>query len=167
MTNVSTLDKHRTGTVVSINISNGGVPKKAVSGAQVASLGLVGDSQNDTNGHGGRERAVCLYSLERIHALQEEGHPIEIGTVGENITVKGIDWNLVIPGAQIRVGDQVLLEVASYTDPCKTIKASFSDGKFVRISEKLHPGWSRVYARVLLEGEIHSGDPVELIPPLR
>jgi MOSC domain-containing protein YiiM len=38
------------------------------------------------------------------------------------------------------------------------------DGEFVRISQKLHPGWSRVYARVLTEGEIHFGDHVEVIP---
>jgi MOSC domain-containing protein YiiM len=52
----------------------------------------------------------------------------------------------------------------SFTNPCKTIKASFIDGKFIRIAQKLHPGWSRVYARVLSEGQIHFGDPVEVNP---
>ena len=103
-----------------------------------------------------------MYSLERIQALQGEGHPIEIGTVGENVTVEGIDWDLVVPGSRIRLGEEVLLEVASFTDPCKTIRESFIDGRFVRISQKRHPGWSRVYARVLSEGEIRSGDAVEL-----
>jgi MOSC domain-containing protein YiiM len=65
---------------------------------------------------------------------------------------------------RIRLGDEVLLEVASFTSPCKTIRASFIDGEFVRISQKLHPGWSRVYARVLREGEIRFGDHVEVIP---
>jgi len=104
-----------------------------------------------------------MYSIERIHALQLEGHPIDVGTAGENVTVEGVDWDLVVPGARIKIGDQVLLEIASFTNPCKTIKASFIDGKFVRIAEKLHPGWSRVYARVLAEGEIRFGDPVEVI----
>jgi len=80
------------------------------------------------------------------------------------VTVEGIDWDLVVPGARITLGEEVLLEVVSFTVPCKTIKASFIDGKFVRISEKLHPGWSRVYARVLSEGEIRFGDHVEVIP---
>ena len=114
--------------------------------------------------HGGPERAVCVYSLERIHSLQVEGHPIDVGTVGENVTVEGIDWDLVVPGARLRVGNEVLLEIASFTDPCKTIKGSFIDGKFIRIAQKLHPGWSRVYARVLSEGPIRSGDPVQLDP---
>jgi MOSC domain-containing protein YiiM len=107
---------------------------------------------------------VCLYSLERIHSLQAEGHPIDVGTAGENVTVEGIDWDLVVPGAQLRLGDHVRLEIASFTNPCKTIRASFIDGKFTRVAQKLHPGWSRVYARVLSEGEIHFGDPVEVNP---
>jgi MOSC domain-containing protein YiiM len=102
--------------------------------------------------------------LERIRELQQEGHPIEPGTVGENITLEGVDWELVVPGARIRLGNEVLLEVASFTSPCKTIQESFMDGRFVRISQKLHPGWSRVYARVLREGEIRFGDHVEVIP---
>jgi MOSC domain-containing protein YiiM len=128
----------------------------------VSRLGLVGDAQDDTKHHGGPDRAVCVYSLERIRALQTEGHPIDLGTVGENVTIEGIDWELVVPGAQMRLGDHVVLEIASFTDPCKTIKASFVDGRFIRIAQKLHPGWSRVYARVLAEGEIRFGDTVEL-----
>ena len=156
------LDNHLIGTIVAINTSNGGVPKRRVSGARVSRLGLVGDAQDDTKHHGGPDRAVCVYSLERIRALQTEGHPIDLGTVGENVTIEGIDWELVVPGAQMRLGDHVVLEIASFTDPCKTIKASFVDGRFIRIAQKLHPGWSRVYARVLAEGEIRFGDTVEL-----
>jgi MOSC domain-containing protein YiiM len=153
------------GTVFSINVSNGGVPKKRVTGAKVSLLGLAGDAHEDTIGHGGPERAVCIYSVERIRSLQQEGHPIEPGTAGENLTVEGIDWDLVVPGAQLRVGDEVVLQVASFTNPCKTIKHSFIDGRFVRIAQKLHPGWSRVYARVISEGDIRSGDPIEIFPP--
>ena len=159
------LDNHRIGTLVSINVSNGGVPKRRVTDAKVSRLGLLKDAHNDTEGHGGPERAVCVYALERIRSLQSEGHPIDVGTVGENVTVEGIDWELVAPGAWLRLGEEVVLEVTSFTSPCKTIRDSFIDGKFVRISQKLHPGWSRVYTRVLSEGEIRFGDAVELTPP--
>ena len=162
---MATLDNHRIGTLVSINVSNGGVPKRRVTDAKVSRLGLLKDAHNDTEGHGGPERAVCVYALERIRALQSEGHPIDVGTAGENLTVEGIDWALVAPGARLRLGDEVVLEVTSFTSPCKTIRDSFIDGKFVRISEKLHPGWSRVYTRVLSEGEIRFGNAVELTPP--
>jgi MOSC domain-containing protein YiiM len=102
--------------------------------------------------------------MDRISALQREGHPIDAGTAGENVTVEGVDWDLVVPGVRINLGEEVVLEVASFTTPCKTIKASFIDERFVRISQKLHPGWSRVYARVLVEGRIRSGDRVEVVP---
>lgn len=158
------LDNHLTGSVAAVNVSNGGVPKGRVSGAQVSRLGLEKDTQDDKEHHGGSDRAVCLFSLERIRSLQKEGHPIDIGTVGENVTVEGIDWDRVVPGVTIKIGDQVLLEVASFTNPCKTIRASFIDGEFIRIAQKLHPGWSRVYARVIREGQIRFGDPVEVSP---
>ena len=158
------LDNHLTGSVAAINISNGGVPKGRVSGAKVSRLGLEKDAQDDKEHHGGPERAVCLYSLERIRSLQTEGHPIDIGTVGENVTIEGIDWDRIVPGVTIKIGDQVLLEVASFTNPCKTIRASFIAGEFIRIAQKLHPGWSRVYARVIREGQIRFGDPVEVSP---
>ncbi|MFL5623782.1 MAG: MOSC domain-containing protein [Gemmatimonadaceae bacterium] len=156
-------ESNRTGSVASVNLSGGGVPKRRVSGARLSHSGLQGDAQNDKKHHGGSERAVCVYALELIQALQKEGHPIDLGTAGENLTVQGIQWANVVPGVRLRVGNQVLLEVASFTNPCKTIKESFTDGKFVRIAHRIHPGWSRVYARVLNEGEIRVGDRVELI----
>jgi MOSC domain-containing protein YiiM len=158
------LDGNRTGTLTSINLSGGGVPKKPTTVAQVSLLRVEGDAQRDLRYHGGPERAVCLYSLERIQALKAEGHPIDVGTAGENLTVSGVDWNLVVPGAKVKIGSEVALEIASFTKPCKTIRESFLEGKFVRISQKLHPGWSRVYARVLTAGRIESGDRVEVVP---
>ena len=163
--NRTQLGTYLTGTLVSINLSNGGVPKRRVDDAKVSRLGLLNDDHDDKKHHGGPERAVCVYSLERIRALQSEGHPIDVGTAGENVTVEGIDWDLVVPGTRISLGDEVLLEVTDYTSPCKTIRESFIDGRFVRISQKLHPGWSRVYTRVLSEGEIRSGDSVAVSPP--
>jgi MOSC domain-containing protein YiiM len=162
---VRQLDKDLIGRVASINVSNGGVPKRRIADVIVSRSGLLQDAHNDTKHHGGPEQAVCVYSLERIQALQREGHPIDVGTAGENITIEGIDWDLIVPGARIRLGEAVVLEVAAFTSPCKTIRDSFIDGRFVRISQKLHPGWSRVYARVLSEGEIRFGDPIEVSSP--
>ena len=70
-----------------------------------------------------------------------------------------------MPGARIRCGEAVELEVASFTSPCKTIRESFIEGEFKRISQKVNPGWSRVYARVLSEGKIRRRDPIRVIPP--
>ena len=159
------LGRSRTGAISSINLSTGGVPKRAVTVAQVTPSSIEGDAQNNLIHHGGPDRAVSLYSLERIAALQSEGHPIAPGTAGENVTVQGVDWELVMPGVRVRLGSTVLLEVTSFTKPCKTISGSFIDGKFIRISQKVNPGWSRVYARVLTPGQIRAGDTVEILLP--
>jgi MOSC domain-containing protein YiiM len=151
------------GKVASINVSPGGVPKRRVTDAKLSRLGLQGDSQNDRVGHGGPDRAVCIYALEKVRALQSEGHPIQVGSVGENLTVEGIRWESVMPGVRLRIGDSVELEVTSFTSPCKTIRRSFIDGQFVRISQKVNPGWSRVYARVTAEGDVRVGDRVEIL----
>jgi Uncharacterized protein conserved in bacteria len=151
------------GVVFSINASQGGVPKLPVGDAMVTVSGLDSDSQRNLKYHGGPDRAVCIFSLERILALQAEGHPIGTGTTGENLTVAELDWDLVVPGTLLEVGDAVL-EIVRYTPPCRTIRGSFLDEKFSRLSQQLYPGWSRVYARVLREGLIRTGDRVVLTP---
>ncbi len=151
-----------TGRIFQLNISAGGVPELAVAEGHVNELGLAGDEHRFPDIHGGPERALCLFSLERILELQAEGHPIFPGAVGENVTISGLDWQHVVPGVQLSLGDEVLVEITSYTTPCNTIPAYFVDGKYQRISQKLQPGWSRVYARVLSGGHLRIGQPVEL-----
>lgn len=160
------MGEHRTaGRVVSINVSGGGVPKLPVAHAQVTTTGLVGDRQNDTQHHGGPERAVSVYAIEVIERLRAEGHPIAPGACGENLTIAGIDWVGVAPGTRLRFDGGVVLEVASYCSPCKTIRAAFRDEDSTRISQKLHPGDSRVYTRVLTTGFIRAGEGVVIEPP--
>ena len=64
-----------TSRVFQINISDGGVPKLPVQSVEVTADGLAGDRQRNLKYHGGPDRAVCLYSLERLLALQDQGHP--------------------------------------------------------------------------------------------
>ncbi len=53
--------------------------------------------------------------------------------------------------------------ITSYTKPCRTIRESFAGHHISRISQKVYPGWSRVYARVLREGAVSVGDPVMVL----
>jgi len=152
-----------TARVVQISVSPGGVPKTPVEAAKVTVDGVEGDAHRDHAHHGGPDRAVCLFSLEVIEALQAEGHPIAPGALGENLTVHGLDWSQVTPGSQLRVGEDVVLEVTRYTSPCMNITRSFLDGDYARVSQKRHPGWSRVYARVLVPGPVRRGDPIQLV----
>lgn len=151
------------GHVVRINVSNGGVPKTPVRSARVTPDGVEGDRQRDLHHHGGPERAVSLYPLEMIEALQAEGHPIGAGSIGENLTVQGLDWSLVVPGAHLLVGAEVVLQITRYASPCANITAAFAGGDYARVSQKRHEGWSRVCARVRRPGVVTQGDPVRVI----
>ena len=152
-----------TARIFQLNRSPGGVPKHAVREGEVNVLGLVGDDHNFPNIHGGPERALCLFSLERILELQAEGHPIFPGSVGENVTISGLDWNDAVPGKQLALGDEVRVEITSYTSPCNSIPESFKNGEYPRISQKVHPGYSRVYARVLQVGKLTVGNPDRIL----
>jgi MOSC domain-containing protein YiiM len=153
------------GRIVQINVSLGGVPKRPVPRARVTRLGIEGDGHRATELHGGPDRALCLFSLEQIEALQAEGHPIEPGALGENLTLVGLDWAEVQPDTFYRLGDEVLVQVTRFTSPCLNVRTAFLDGEYSRVSQKRHPGWSRVYARVLVPGEVAAGDPVERLTP--
>lgn len=145
-----------------INISDGGVPKLPVLEAKVSEQGLDGDRQRNLKFHGDPDRAVCLYSLELIERLQDEGHPIDPGATGENLTLSGLNWDEVYPGVRITIGPELQLEVTSYTTPCHHNGRWFRDEDFSRIAQKLNPGWSRVYAKVLRGGIVRPGDVVEI-----
>ena len=149
------------GVVHSINVSKGGVPKLPRESCYVGVNGLEGDRQRDRRYHGGPDRAVCVYSLDLIHALQAEGHAITPGSIGENLTVSGIDWAAMVPGARVEIGS-IVLELTDYAAPCSNIARSFERRQYVRVNHKVHAGWSRLYARVLAEGTVRVGDGVTL-----
>ncbi len=151
------------GRIAQINISPGGVPKLPVPQAAIGPLGLAGDGHRNRRHHGGPTRAVCLFSLEQIRALQAEGHPIEPGTTGENLTTEGIDLGALHPGDRLAIGDTVILEITTEAIPCANITASFTDGRIGRVSGKAHPGWSRLYAGVIAGGELQVGQPIRVL----
>ena len=148
-----------------INVSDGGVPKRPVDAAFVNVRGVLRDQQADRKHHGRPAQALCLYSVEVIEALSEEGHPIEPGFVGENLTIAGLDWATVGPGMRLQIGDSVIAEITWPATPCAKNAAWFKDREYSRMDEDLHPGWSRWYASVLAGGPIAPGDPVTVIQP--
>jgi len=150
------------GTIVQLSVSPGGLPKRAVAAARITRAGLEGDDHRYRY-HGGPERAVCLFPIEAIHGLVTEGHTIVPGALGENVTTEGLDWAGVAPGTYLLLGERVVLQVTKYTSPCVNIAPLFEARDFSRVSQKLHPGWSRVYARVLAEGDVRPGDYIRIV----
>src|SRR4051794_32041341 len=119
--------------------------------ALITEAGIDGDRQRDLRFHGGPDRAIVLFSLDVIQALQREGHSIAPGTAGENLTVSGLEWTSIVPGTELLIGE-VRLRIMKYTSPCEKVAFSFLENDYTRISQKLHPGWSRLSARVLAGG---------------
>ena len=151
-------------TIVSINVSElGGVPKLPLKTAIVRFEGVEGDlnrfRMERKNGDPGR--AVSIFSMERILQLQEEGHPIDIGTAGENFTIEGIDWPKMEVGMMIRFGS-TLIRLSEPCAPCSKIGGSFMENEFSRIDQNKRRGWSRWSASVIEEGAVSVGDAVYL-----
>ena len=146
--------------VHSINISTeGGVPKLPIEKAEIKFEGVEGDfnkfrteKKNSTG-----TRAVTLFSLEQIEKLRSEGHSIDVGTTGENITIEGVDWPSLEVGNRLMIGE-AMIELSEPTAPCGKIGKSFIDGAFSRIDHELELGWSRWSASVIEEGHVEVGN---------
>jgi len=150
------------GTVVGCFTSDGGVPKAARDRLDVGVGGVAGDRQIDRKHHGAPFQAVCLWSAEVIDDFRAAGHPLAPGLAGENLTIAGIPWVRVRPGARLRVGE-VLLEISAPATPCGKNRGWFLDGRFDLMAEERGPV-SRMYAWVREPGEVRVGDAAVLEP---
>jgi MOSC domain-containing protein YiiM len=153
----------QTGEVVQVSVSPGGVPKLPVASAFVTARGVTGDKQANRVHHGRPWQAVCLWSAEVVDALAADGHPLGYGSAGENLTLRGVAWRTLRPGVRLQVGEAVL-ETTPYCIPCTKIAHLFSDGRFRRIAHEVAPGTSRIYARVVVDGLVRTGDAVVVEP---
>ncbi|GHO89920.1 hypothetical protein KSZ_79260 [Dictyobacter formicarum] len=78
----------------------------------VRHLNIGGDTQGDTNGHGGIYRAVFVYQLDSYHYWEQQlgRHDFHFGQIGENFTVDGLSDAEVYIGDRYRIGN-ALFEV--------------------------------------------------------
>ncbi len=156
------------GQIASINVSHpGGVPKRPIDRTTITTRGLIGDGQRTKEPvHGGPEKAVCLFGVEQIRRVNADGHHLYPGAIGENLTVSGLDLGGLASGDRLRIGDPAtgpIIQLSDPAAPCKNIAGSFEDWRIARVSHKVRPEDSRWYARVLREGPVVSGDPIELL----
>jgi MOSC domain-containing protein YiiM len=144
------------------------IDKVAVPGrVAVRRLGLAGDEVSDTRHHGGADQAVYAFAREDLdHWAAALGQEIRDGQFGENLTTSGLDVNEAEVGERWRIGDDVVLEVASVRTPCNDFKVwmgrcGYDSTAWVkRFAQAARPG---PYLRVLVEGTIGAGDPIEVI----
>lgn len=158
------------GSVVQVNISRGGIPKRPIEVGFLSPLGIEGDLHAHPQIHGGPQKAVLLICSEAIAELAAKGFPIYNGALGENLTLGGIDRRQLRPGQRFRVG-QAVIELTRIRIPCDTlniygpeIKSEIYDSE-VKAGNTASPKWalSGFYASVVKTGEIRRDDIIALV----
>lgn len=161
------------GSIVQVNISSGGLPKRAMAEGFVTPLGIEGDLHAHPNIHGGPLQAILIVAAEVVDTLVERGYPLFYGALGENLTTRGIDIRQVRLGDQYRAGG-ALLEITKPRGPCsaldvygESLKLEVYDQK-VKQRDYSSPRWgmSGFYASVVEPGPLRAGDAISLVSKL-
>ena len=126
-------------------------------------VGLAGDRAHDVKHHGGTDQALYAYAREDLDTWEALlGRRLHDGSsFGENLTTVGVDVNGALIGERWRIGADVLLEVSCPRIPCATFQGWLGEPRWLeRFIEARQPG---AYLRVIDEGSIRAGDPVEVV----
>jgi MOSC domain-containing protein YiiM len=128
---------------------------------RVRGVNLDGDDQGDRSVHGGPDKAVYAYAAEDLAWWADAlGRPVAAGTFGENLTTVGLDLARAVVGERWAAGS-VVLEVAQPRIPCFKLGIRMGDPRFPsRFAAAARPG---AYLRIVSEGDLGSGDPIEVI----
>lgn len=119
-------------------------------------LNFAGDGQADLAHHGGREKAVCVYSYEHYpyweKVLQKT---LDYGAFGENLTIRGLLETEVCIGDVFQLGEAVV-QVSQPRQPC--YKLSLKYGLTDMPLKVQDTGFTGFYFRVLEEGVVSRAD---------
>jgi len=161
------------GVIVQVSVSLGGLPKRAVSGGLIASLGIEGDLHAHAGIHGGPRKAILLVASEVLEDLIARGYPLFHGALGENLTTRGIAVRDIRIGDRLRAGGATL-EITEPRGPCtaldiygESLKEEISDDR-VRALDHTSPRWgmSGFYASVVAPGAVRPNDIISVVAKL-
>jgi MOSC domain-containing protein YiiM len=158
------------GTILQVNISRGGLPKRPIQAGFIGPLGVEGDLHDHPQLHGGPRKAVLIIASEIIDELQGRGYPVVYGALGENLTTRGLDLRDVRIGDRVRAGG-AMLEITVPRIPCRqldvygpSIQQEIYDPTVKALdASSPHWGMSGFYASVLAPGPVGAGDPIEVL----
>ncbi len=134
------------------------IDKRPIKGpVAVGEWGVYGDVQADRKYHGGHSKAVYAYAQEDADFWAAKlSRDVPAGLFGENLRTSGVDVSGAVIGERWRIGDTLVLEVASPREPCGTFKRRMKETAWVsRFTAEGRPG---AYLRVVVPGEIAAGD---------
>jgi MOSC domain-containing protein YiiM len=144
----------------SLATSKGIVPtaiaKRPVDGrARAGCEGLDGDEQV-TPGHGGPDRALCVYPREHYAFWGAQIEP----AFGENLSSLGVLETEALIGDVWRVGT-ALVQVSQPRSPCFKVAARLGIPDLVMRARRT--GFTGMHLRVLEPGSVGAGDAIELV----
>ena len=142
--------------IISINTSaHKGTRKSPVADGHdtvVEQFGLASDA------HAGHwHRQVSFLASESIQTAQARGLDVNEGDFGENFTTQGINLLSLPLGTQLKIGNDVLVEISQIGKVCHTRCAIYylaGDCIFP------HEG---IFGVVLQGGEVHTGDDIQVV----
>ncbi len=143
-------------TVISVNISPGGIPKQAIAVGRVRFAGLEGDGHNHDK-HNTPLQAISIIDIEDLSDLRQEGFDVVPGATGENITVRALNADALNVGDRLRFSGGVEVEVTKSRNPCYVLDAIDPQLK------KRIVGRCGVLAKVIREGELRVGESIEIL----
>jgi MOSC domain-containing protein YiiM len=120
-------------------------------------LNLDGDRQADLSVHGGKDKAVYCYPIERYDYWKTEltEHQLITGAFGENFTIQGLDEDAVHLGDKYSVGSAEVV-VTQPRLPCYKLGIKFESNDMVkRFLSSRRTGF---YLAVTREGDVGAGD---------
>ncbi|MDO6533730.1 MOSC domain-containing protein [Alteromonas stellipolaris] len=138
------------------------IVKSAVSQLTVHLACTDEDQQSNKKLHGGPEKVLHQFSPLHYFTLRKHfpDGEFEPGSIGENISVDGMDDATVYIGDVWKFGE-VVLQVSAPRAPCSKISQRFNIQNLDRfVGERGITGW---YYRVLETGVINVGDSVTLV----
>ncbi len=141
-----------------------GIYKVPVEGpVRVEGVNVVGDHQADRRVHGGMHKAVYAYASEDYEWWSGQlGRALIPGSFGDNLTTEGVNLGDAVVGQRWRIND-VVLEISEPRMPCYKLGIRMDDPGFpTMFSAAGRPG---SYLRIIEEGSLAAGDPIEVGPP--
>jgi MOSC domain-containing protein YiiM len=139
-----------------------GIDKRPVDGPVLLRAdGVAGDFIGERAHHGGPDQAVYAYAGEDAEWWSAElGRTVPPGGFGENLTTSAVDVTGAVIGELWAIGSAVL-QVTKPRTPCTTFAGFWGVPDLIkRFTVRAAPG---AYLRVLREGEVGAGDPVEVV----
>lgn len=140
-----------------------GIFKELVTGpVKVERLHLAGDGQADLRVHGGVNKAVYAYPAQHYPFWETTRPDLQFGpgAFGENLSITGLDETDVCIGDRFKIGSATFA-VTGPRMPCYKLGIKMGDPSF--LGDFTDARKSGFYFKVLEEGTIEAGDPIEAL----